>query len=500
MSRLSRRYRVLSCALATLLLPGSLLSAGNGLTAANLRSTSDSELSNDDRWDDGFGFGLVAEDFARVYSIAVIDSDVYVGGRFNATAGMRTSGIAKWDGATWSDVGGGLDNCGGIFCFPTVHALAVRGKDLYAGGNFLSISGVAANRVARWDGTKWSALGNGVQICDRFNDCATVLSMAASASDLFTVGRIITDVYANGDASLSSFTKWDGNSWTVQGAVSGLSASVALYSIEASHGRTYIGGVFNGAGPFASNNIAMFDDNEWSAMGGGVAGCVSTYPGYPCSPHVYTIGASGDDVYVGGDFTSAGGNPAKNIARWDGSKWTALGEGANGPVLKIAVNGNTLYAGGQFTMIGGVQANGIARFDGEKWEALGSGVDGYVDAIAFRDGDVYVGGVFSKAGGKTAHNFARWIDPTFVPPTPAPVLPQITQIGVSGKKLHITGERFDVGAVLLVNGEPQKTRNHEQNPTTHLIAKKSGKKIKNGDSLQIQNPNGKLSPEFIVTL
>jgi hypothetical protein len=487
----------LSLALVALLLPGLLLS---GHAAGVLSSTSDPDLSNDDLWDNGFGFGPVAEDFARVYSIAVIDSDVYVGGRFNTTAGMRTSGIAKWDGATWSSLGGGLDNCRGIFCFPTVYTLAVRGKDLYAGGNFASISGVAANRVARWDGEKWSALGGGVEICDRFNDCVTVLSLAATESELFTGGRIITDAYANGDTSLESFTRWDGHNWTVQGQVTGLSASVALYSVEAKHGRTYVGGVFKSAGSVAANNIASFDGTEWSAMGGGVQGCVSSYPGYPCSPHVFTIGARGEDLYVGGGFNSAGGTPAKNIAKWDGSKWTPLGEGANGSVLKIAVNGNMIYAGGQFSSIGGIQANGIARFDGQKWEALGSGVNGYVDAIAFKDGDVYLGGVFSKAGGKTAHNFARWIDPTFVPPTPAPVLPQITKIEVTGKKLHITGERFDAGAVLLLNGEAQKTRNDEQNPTTHLIAKKSGKKIRNGDRLQIQNANGKLSPEFIVAL
>ncbi|HEU4388565.1 MAG TPA: hypothetical protein VFV34_12260, partial [Blastocatellia bacterium] len=69
---------------------------------------------------------------------------------------------------------------------------------------------------------------------------------------------------------------------------------------------------------------------------------------------------------------------------------------------------------------------------------------------------------------------------------------------VSGKKLFVYGERFDSGAVVLVNGEPQNTRNDEQNPGTTLIAKKAGKKIPAGQivNLQVRNPDGATSEEF----
>ena len=66
------------------------------------------------------------------------------------------------------------------------------------------------------------------------------------------------------------------------------------------------------------------------------------------------------------------------------------------------------------------------------------------------------------------------------------------------KKLTVAGERFDLGAVILINGERQKTQNDEQNPTTMLIAKKAGRKVKDGDRIQVQNSDGKSSPEFIV--
>jgi hypothetical protein len=62
----------------------------------------------------------------------------------------------------------------------------------------------------------------------------------------------------------------------------------------------------------------------------------------------------GPDIYVGGDFTSAGGVANTTyIARWDGSSWHALGDGLNGSVYAFAVIGYDLYVGGAFTGAGG---------------------------------------------------------------------------------------------------------------------------------------------------
>ena len=70
--------------------------------------------------------------------------------------------------------------------------------------------------------------------------------------------------------------------------------------------------------------------------------------------------------------------------------------------------------------------------------------------------------------------------------------PRILQARVKGKKLILTGENFMVGAVILVDGEQQKTKNDEINPTTMLIAKKAGKKIPDYATvaIQVQGSNG----------
>lgn len=74
----------------------------------------------------------------------------------------------------------------------------------------------------------------------------------------------------------------------------------------------------------------------------------------------------------------------------------------------------------------------------------------------------------------------------------------ITNAFVYGKSLVVRGEKFEVGAVILLNGLEQRTKN-EDHFRNGLIGKKVGKTIKPGDKLQVRNPNGALSQEFTFT-
>jgi N-acetylneuraminic acid mutarotase len=109
--------------------------------------------------------------------------------------------------------------------------------------------------------------------------------------------------------------------------------------------------------------------------------------------------------------------------------------------------------------------------------------DGRVLATGGIDGDFDIGTIF--------HSSAELYGPI--------AIPKITGASVSGKNLFVRGEDFKPGAIILLNGEEQKTRNDDQIPKTTLIGKKAGKKIKPGDRLQVRNPNGSFSEEFTFT-
>ncbi len=83
---------------------------------------------------------------------------LYAGGSFTTAAGLAAARIASWDGTTWSSVGGGFD--GTVYSLETI--AEGGGKVLYAGGSFTQAGGSAAGRVARWDGTTWSGIGDGL--------------------------------------------------------------------------------------------------------------------------------------------------------------------------------------------------------------------------------------------------------------------------------------------------------------------------------------------------
>ena len=183
--------------------------------------------------------------------------------------------------------------------------------------------------------------------------------------------------------------------WISMGGLPGAGGLVQATVVDAS-GNLYIGGSFTIAGEVAANNIAKWNGTEWSALGSGL------------NISVYALAAAGNDLYVGGNFWAAGGISASRIARWNGSTWSALGTGVNGSVRALVMSGGELYVAGSFTTAGGSPASRIAKWNGSAWSALGAGVDGDVQALAISGSDLFAGGQFSAADGGPASRIAKW--------------------------------------------------------------------------------------------
>jgi N-acetylneuraminic acid mutarotase len=205
---------------------------------------------------------------------------------------------------------------------------------------------------------------------------------------------------------------------------------------------------------------------------------------------------------VGGEYNDRLFNPAELYDPSTGT-WSSTGplnRARFSHTATLLPNGKVLVAGGiRFRVSGGItfQVN-VAKselYDPETgtWSVTGNLntprnhhtatllPDGKALLVGGLDGSSIVGLLSAELG-----NFAA------VPPT-------IIMASVAGKKLIVVGENFNPDAVILLNGEEQKTRNDDQNPQTTLIGKNAGKKIKPGDRVQVRNPDGTLSEQFTFT-
>ena len=325
------------------------------------------------------GLGLGSALTGDVFALAVFDDGtgtgpaLYAGGTIVSAGGNTAVRIAKWDGANWSALGSGM--AGGPFFQSRVRALTVyddgrgNGPALYAGGYFTLAGGVQADKIARWDGFGWSSVGTGMG-GSHVNALTVFDDGSGGGPALYAAGFFSTA----GGLPANSIAKWDGTSWSPLG--NGLTDNVfalAVYDDGSGGGPAlYAAGAFTSSGGVAVSRIAKWDGATWSALGSGLGGSASTLA-------VFDDSSGGAlSLYCGGDFTSAGGVAANRIARWDGLGWSAVGSGMDASVHALTVFDDgtgppRLLAAGDFTSAGGALVGGTASWDGSSWRPLGKG-------------------------------------------------------------------------------------------------------------------------------
>ncbi|MFN9972176.1 MAG: hypothetical protein ACK58T_20030, partial [Phycisphaerae bacterium] len=99
--------------------------------------------------------------------------------------------------------------------------------DLVAGGAFTTTSGVTLNRVARWNGTAWTAFGSGISYLpdESFPQFTWVSALAVLPNGDLVAGGQFSKA---GTRSARGIARWDGSRWTefpgyMNGYVSSLS-------------------------------------------------------------------------------------------------------------------------------------------------------------------------------------------------------------------------------------------------------------------------------------
>lgn len=213
--------------------------------------------------------------------------------------------------------------------------------------------------------------------------------------------------------------KWDGLNFTQLGTA----ANNVIKSIDiGADGTLYATGGFTAIGGVAAEKVAKYNPTTgvWSAMGAGLTGGGSPEGNAICV-------ADNGQVYVGGQFTTAGGVACANIARWDGFQWRTVGatSGLNNLVNAICKgkDGNTIYVGGQYTASNGgsVTYNNISSVNTTTnlFSQMGYGVNGGVRAITVGiDGTIYIAGTFTAQGSPGTTSLlrvAKWIGGQWAP-------------------------------------------------------------------------------------
>ena len=316
-----------------------------------------------------------------VYAISVSGSTVYAGGAFTTIGGQARNRIAALDATS------GVASTWNPNANNTVYALGVSGSVVYAGGDFTTIGASTRNYMAGIDATTAVANSFNPNVNNRVNAVSIYGSNVWAGGTFTGVNSTARNYLAaiSPDGTLSS--AWNPNA-------NGIVRAMAL-----SGTTLYIGGEFTTLGGSTTRN-------RLAAIS--TAGTLQAWnPNANLTVRALLI--SGSTVYAGGDFTTMGGATTRNRLASMNASTGALGSwnpNADSGVYALALSpdSNTIYVGGMFSSIGGQPRYGLASLDSTgvlgSW-APDTRADGYyavgrVRALATIGNSVYVGGDFTS--------------------------------------------------------------------------------------------------------
>ncbi|MFM9997156.1 MAG: hypothetical protein ACKVU4_15310 [Phycisphaerales bacterium] len=290
-----------------------------------------------------------------VRALGTYQRELVIGGSFTQASGLSANRVARWDGQQWAALGSGVNGA--------VYAVQEFNRDLYVGGDFSAAGGEPAGGIARWNGNAWSSLGT-------------------------TLGPFYDlTIYDNGVVVTSGgVARWDGASWHGFGAGIDFTST----TLAAHEGYLYAGG-FETIGFEPIARVARWDGQFWTNL--------PMIPAGGVGHQVTSLGVSQDVLHAGGM------NTAVAVHQWDGSTWDPLGTQSMwiNTLALVSFRGD-LVAGG--TVPNGSQ--GLARWNGSAWTNLGLGLNGAVNALLVHDDTLIAGGFFTLAGGLPSPYWARY--------------------------------------------------------------------------------------------
>jgi len=278
------------------------IGGGNVFAGGNFTNAGGITASNIARWDSANWWPLGSGLNGAVSAIAINGSDVYAGGNFTSAGGVNATNIAHWNGSSWSALGTGLNN--------TVTAIAIGSDGIYVGGAFTTAGGVTVNRVARWDGAAWNSLGGGTTngVGGSVNAILPVSPAQIYVGGTFTTAGVV---------AANRVAMFDGTNWSALGSGISGGSSPSVNALAYDGANLYASGVFTNAGGTMVSSIAKWDGATWTTLGSGLARLAIGGTG-PIAGTGASLVLNGNDLYAGGLFITAGGKVSSEIAHWNG--------------------------------------------------------------------------------------------------------------------------------------------------------------------------------------
>lgn len=303
---------------------------------------------------------------AQVWGIRRYKNEIYAGGGFLLAGSDTVNNIARWDGTNWHKVGQGID--GVVRCFYEMD------DTLYVGGSIDAIIGsnIQCKSLVKWDGTSWHEMEP-----MPLPYVSSISSMVEYKDELYVAGNFggLTD-------TLNEIARWDGTQWLSVGG--GIWGDSWVESLVVYKGYLYAGGYFFEQDGNAGSFIMRWNGEEWSEVGGGVS---STYP--QANGQIHGMGIFNDELWVGGAFKYAGGIPAPQIAKWDGEKWCSMEDSIFGRVFNFANYNNELFIQGSFLDIGTLHIPYVAKWTGGNYVDTCSTPTNIVE-ITHEDNEIFI--------------------------------------------------------------------------------------------------------------
>jgi len=308
---------------------------------------------------------------------------------FTEIGGVEANKIARYNGSVWSALGCGLEE-GSIF-----EMLEYKGE-LYVTGQFDEIGCIPASNIARWNNEtdSWNDVEGGLTGGDNPFGYALVIYN----DELYVAGNF----EMAGDVNATNIAKWNGTEWSAVGNLEGGSVrELAVYKQ-----KLYAGGFFTSANGISTNYIASYDGGNWTALGS------ANELEFRSTGAVRRMAVFNDDLYISGNF-SAGSGEISELITWDGTRLSDFGRAFSlyqNVIHELTVINDILFIGGNFRNVIGSQASNVLQWNGESWGIMSDGTSGSVLSIAEYNNKIYIGGDFDIAGGNSAENISIWTE------------------------------------------------------------------------------------------